>query len=121
MIVSLSLESIFWISLSFLLYWSSSVSLSSRIVSRVTSGPDSDFESDIKSSYPSRTSEKSELDTVGLCPGMFCVPGVVAARDARLALGALFRNSGQQEILQGKRGAASWSSKTSRQRDKELS
>lgn len=53
------------------------------------SGAESDFESDIRSSYPSRTSEKSELEMVGLCPGMFCDPGVVAARDARLASGAL--------------------------------
>jgi hypothetical protein len=63
------------------------------MVSEVMSGAESDFESEIKSSYPSRTSEKSELEMVGLCPRMFCDPRVVAARDARLASGALAEES----------------------------
>lgn len=80
-VVSLSLGLIF-------LIFSSSLSFPSSMVSEVTSGAESDLSSDVRSSYPSRTSEKSELEAVGLGSGMPCVPGVVAARDASLA-GAL--------------------------------
>lgn len=81
---------------------SSSMSLPSSTVSGVMSGAESDLKSEIRSSYPSRTSEKSECEAVGLWPGMFCDPAGVALRVARLLSEGLPReDSSQQRVPWG--------------------
>jgi hypothetical protein len=112
-VVSLSLGLIFWI-------FSSSLSFPSSMVSEVTSGAESDLSSDVRSSYPSRTSEKSEFVAVGLGSGMACVPGVVAARDASLAGALPGRIPVSNIFCKGSEGDNSCPCKTWKQRNKEL-
>jgi hypothetical protein len=75
--------------------------------------------SDVRSSYPSRTSEKSELEAVGLGSGMACVPGVVAARDASLAGALPGRIPVSNIFCKGSEEDSSCPSKTLKQRNKE--
>jgi hypothetical protein len=102
------------------LIFSSSLSFPSSMVSEVTSGAESDLSSDVRSSYPSRTSEKSELEAVGLGSGMACVPGVVAARDASLAEALPEQIPVSNTFCKGSEGGNSCPSETWKQRNKEL-